>query len=147
MSPRLKLAVRTAVRKVADAIAYAARAFLAFLEADAVGLAASSFIALADMLTTYALLSSRAGLERGVVVGLLVSALGLQSLALYAPVEVLLMYSVLRAIGRLRVGLGLRRRGEYAFLAVVAVAPVNNLIVLLFGVDLPSLLSFFFSGV
>jgi hypothetical protein len=77
------------------------------------------------------------------VVGLLVSALGLQSLALYAPAEALLMYSVLRVIWRLRVRLGLRRRGEYAFLAVVAVAPINNLIVLLFGFDLPSLLSFF----
>lgn len=143
----MKFMIRTAVRKVADIIADVARSFLAFLKADAVGLAACSLVALADVLTTYALLSSRAGFERGVVVGLLVSALGLQSLALYAPVEALLMYSVLRVIGRLRVRLGLRRRGEYAFLAVVAVAPVNNLIVLLFGVDLPSLLSFFFSGV
>jgi hypothetical protein len=109
-----------------------------------VGLAACSLVALADMLTTYVLLSSRAGLERGVVVAFLVLVLGLQSLALYAPVEALLMYSILRAIGRLRVRLGLRRRGEYAFLVVAAVAPVNNLIVLLFGVDLPSFLSFFF---
>jgi hypothetical protein len=131
------------VRKAAHAIADATRAFIAFLRSDVVGLAACSLVALADMLTTYALLSSRAGFERGVVVGLLVSALGLQSLALYAPAEALLMYSVLRVMGRLRVRLGLRRRGEYAFLAVVAVAPVNNLIVLLFGFDLPSLLSFF----
>jgi hypothetical protein len=83
------------------------------------------------MLTTYLLLSLQKGVERGFVVGLLVSQFGLTSLPFYAPVEALIMFFVFKAISLLRIKLKVKKKVEYAFLFVLFFAPLNNALLLL----------------
>ena len=96
------------------------------------GLGLCFLIASLDMLTTYLLFSLRKGVERGFVVGLLVSHFGLTALPFYAPVEALIMFLVFKAISLLRKKLKVKKRVEYAFLLVVSYPVVNNIVLLLF---------------
>jgi len=88
-------------------------------------------IASSDVLTTYLLFSLRKGVERGFIVGLLVSHFGLTALPLYAPVEALIMFLVFKAISLLRIKLKVKKRVEYAFLIVLFFVPLNNTMLLL----------------
>jgi hypothetical protein len=83
------------------------------------------------MLTTYLLFSLWKGVERGFVVGLLVSHFGLTALPFYAPVEALIMFLVFKAISLLRVKLKVKKRVEYTFLFVLFFVPLNNALLLL----------------
>jgi hypothetical protein len=96
------------------------------------GLGLCFLIASLDMLTTYLLLSLQKGVERGFVVGLLVSRFGLTALPFYAPVEALIMFLVFKAISLSRIKLKVKKRVEYAFLLVVSYPVVNNIVLLLF---------------
>jgi hypothetical protein len=89
-------------------------------------------IASLDMITTYLLLGLGKGVERGFVVGLLVSHFGLTALPFYALVEALTMFLVFKAISLLRVKLKVKKRVEYIFLLVVSYPVVNNILLLLF---------------
>jgi len=88
-------------------------------------------IASLDMITTYLLLGLGKGVERGLIVGLLVSCFGLTALHLYAPVEAFIMFFVFKAISLLRIKLKVKKRVEYAFLLVVSYPVVNNVMLLL----------------
>jgi hypothetical protein len=91
---------------------------------------ACSTIALLDMLTTFFVLYFNKGFERNQLLGTLIAHIGLPALVLYAPIEALLIYLVLRLLLRLRLWLGLKFRAEYTFLALLLYAPVNNLLLL-----------------
>jgi hypothetical protein len=95
------------------------------------GLGLCFLIASLDMLTTYLLFSSRKGVERGFIVGFLVSHFGLMTLPLYAPVEALIMFLAFKAISLLRIKLKVKKRVEYVFLLVVSYPVVNNIMLLL----------------
>jgi hypothetical protein len=96
------------------------------------GLGLCFLIASLDMLTTYLLLSLQKGVERGVIVGLLLSHFGLTALPLYAPVEAFIMFLVFKAISLLRIKLKVKKRVEHVFLLVVSYPVVNNIALLLF---------------
>jgi hypothetical protein len=83
------------------------------------------------MITTYLFLSLQKGVERGFVVGLLVSCFGLTALPLYAPIEAFIMFFAFRAISLLRIKLKVKSKVEYAFLFVLFFVPLNNTMLLL----------------
>jgi len=88
-------------------------------------------IASLDMLTTYLLLNLRKGVERGFIVGLLVSHFGLTALLFYAPIEALIIFLVFKAISLLRIKLKVKAKVEYAFLFMLFFVPLNNTMLLL----------------
>jgi hypothetical protein len=83
------------------------------------------------MITTYLLLGLGKGVERGLIVGLLVSCFGLTALPLYAPVEAFIMFFTFKAISLLRIKLKVKANVEYAFLFVLFFVPLNNTLLLL----------------
>ena len=95
------------------------------------GLGLCFLIASLDMLTTYLLLNLQKGVERGFIVGLLVSHFGLTALLFYAPVEALMMFLVFKAISLLRAKLKVGKKVEYVFLLVVSYPVVNNIVLLI----------------
>jgi len=88
-------------------------------------------IASLDMITTYLLLSLQKGVERGLIVGFLVSHFGLTVLPFYAPIEAFIMFSAFKAISLLRAKLKVKKKVEYAFLLALFFVPLNNALLLL----------------
>jgi hypothetical protein len=102
------------------------------VRSDLKSLALCFLISSSDVLTTYLFLSLQKGVERGLIVGLLLSYFGLMILLFYMPIEALIIFFVFKAISKLRSRFKVRVKVEYAFLLTLLLVPLNNALLLLF---------------